>query len=62
MNQRAPKSIRLKEHDEQQSQMIAGTLGLTWHGWMIKLIRWSNEQKPKQIKLIADIDEQERVS
>jgi hypothetical protein len=62
VKQRAPKSIRLTEQDEEQSQMLAGTLGLTWHGWMTRLIRWANEQPPKKIRKIADYEDQERCS
>jgi hypothetical protein len=60
--QRPPKSIRLHPEDFERSDELADKLNLTWHGWIVTLIRWSNKQKLKQIKMIAEIEDQERCS
>ena len=62
MVQRPPKSVRLSEQDEERSFEIADQLGLTWHGWITRLIRWSNERPIRQIKQILETEDQERIS
>jgi hypothetical protein len=39
MTQRPPRSIRLSAEDEALSQKAAQEMGLTWHGWVLQLIR-----------------------
>jgi L-lysine 2,3-aminomutase len=54
-----PKSIRLHPDDLERSQEIAAKIDLSWHGYITRLIKWGNSQKPKHIKMI--IEDQERV-
>ncbi len=60
--QRKPKSIRLSEWDEKRSEEIASNLGIKWHGWMRRLVKWSNGQPVRTIRMIKEFDDQEHCS
>jgi len=57
--QASPKSLRLSPDELAKSAKVAESMELSWHGWVRRLIRWSNEQKPKKIKRI--VEQQEKV-
>jgi hypothetical protein len=62
MKQRRPKSIRLTEADELRSAEIAERFDMSWHRWMVTLVRWSNAQPKYVVREINEFHDQEHCS